>query len=296
MTLAVRETTLGTLPDPPPPPEPLGLIAGAGRLPILVARGMRQAGHPVRAVGLSGQYDPALPAECDAFAQAGVLRPGAWARRLRKMGVRYAVMVGRVDKARLLHSWMNILRSMPDWRAVSIYLRLRKDRRSHLILLNVARELARDGVQLIDSTAHIAEHLAHAGLLTARPPTAAQQTDIDFGWPILLEMVRLDIGQSIAVRSGDVLAVEAVEGTDRMIARAGELCRARGWSLLKAARAGHDRRSDVPTIGPDTVRNLHAAGGGCIAVAAGDVIIIDKPETIALADKLGVAIVGVPAA
>src|SRR5690606_24181217 len=139
----------------------------------------------------------------------------------------------------------------------------------------------------------IPDHLASLGVMTDRHPTARQRADIELGWPLLVEMLRLDIGQSMAVREGDVIAVEAVEGTDRMIERAGQLRASGGWTLLKAARVGHDRRSDVPTIGPDTIHNLHRAGGRCIAVAADDVIIIDKPETIRLADKLGVAIVGI---
>jgi len=272
----------------------MGLIAGGGRLPILVAEGMRRAGHPVRGLGIIGQYEPSLPELCDQFAEAGALKLGSWGRRLRRMGVRYAVMVGRVDKASLLHSWSAIFRNMPDLRVLSLFLRMRSDRRSHLILATIARELANDGVLLIDSTTHITEHLAHAGVITERQPSSSQRADIEFGWPILKEMLRLDVGQAVAVRERDIIAVEAVEGTDRMITRAGELCKSGGWTLLKAARSGHDRRSDVPTIGPATIRNVRECGGRCIAIASGDVIIIDKPETIALADKLGVAIVGIP--
>ncbi|HYE01628.1 MAG TPA: LpxI family protein, partial [Phycisphaerales bacterium] len=107
---------------------------------------------------------------------------------------------------------------------------------------------------------------------------------------------RLDIGQAIAVRERDVIAVEAVEGTDRMIERVGHLCRTPGWTLCKGARAGHDRRSDVPTVGLQTIENLHRHGGRCLALAAGDVIMLDKPEMLDLADRLGIAIVGVPQA
>lgn len=293
-TRSLPSIALSILPDPPPAPEPMGLIAGGGRLPVLVAQGMKAAGHPVKCLGLGGRCDPALRSLCDGFAEIGALKLGSFGRALRRMDVRYAVMVGHVDKASVLHSWHEIIRNMPDTRTLRVWFRLRRDRRSHLILANVAAELARDGVQLIDSTTHIADQLAHAGVMTGRKPTASQRADIDFGWPILKEMLRLDIGQSIVVRGRDVIAVEAVEGTDRMIIRAGELCRAGGWTMLKAARAGHDRRSDVPTIGPGTIRNLHSAGGRCIAVAAGDVIIIDKPETLALAERMGVAIVGLP--
>ncbi len=281
------------LPDPPPAPEPLGLIAGGGRLPILVAQGMRSAGHPVHCIAFRNLYDAELPGLCDRFREIAPLRLGSWGGALRRMGIRYAVMVGRLDKARMLHSWTAILRNTPDLRTLGLFLKLRQDRRSHVILAAVARELDKDGVQLIDSTAHIPNHLASLGVMTDRQPSARQRSDIELGWPLLREMLRLDIGQSMAVREGDVIAVEAVEGTDRMIERAGQLCASGGWTILKGARIGHDRRSDVPTIGPDTIHNLHQAGGRCIAVAAEDVIIIDKPQTIALADRLGVAIVGI---
>ncbi len=283
------------LPDPPPAPEPLGLIAAGGRLPVLVAQGIRRAGHPVCCIGMAGQYAAELPALCDQFSEVGSLRFGQWIRTLRRFGVRYAVMVGRVDKAQLLHRWAAIIRGLPDLRAIRAYFRYRWDRRSHIILAHIARELAYDGILLIDSTTHIQEHMADAGPMTACRPTSGQSADIDFGWPILQEILRLDVGQAIAVRRLDVIAVEAIEGTDRMIERAGALCTV-GWTVLKAARAGHDRRSDVPTIGPDTITTLHKAGGRCLALAAGDVIIIDKPQTIALAERLGVAIVGVPPA
>lgn len=145
----------------------------------------------------------------------------------------------------------------------------------------------------MDSTIPIPDQLASAGIMTQRQPTPAQRSDIEFVWPLLTQVLALDIGQSIAVREKDVIAVEAVEGTDRMIQRAGEICRASGWTLVKGARAGHDRRSDVPTIGVNTIKNLHAAGGRCLALAAGDVIMIDRPQVLELADRLGIAVVGV---
>lgn len=282
------------LPDPPEPPTPLGLIAGGGQLPLLVAKGMKSMGHPVRCLGLAGQFEPELRDLCDDFSEVGALRFNSWGKRLKAMGVEYAVMVGQVDKARMMHSWATIIRNTPDLRALWMFQKLRRDRRSHLILASIADELAKDGVDLIDSTAHISDHLATSGTMTRCKPSNRQRTDIQLGWPLLQEMLRLDIGQAIAVRGGDVVAVEAVEGTDRMIKRCGELCRSGGWTLLKGARAGHDRRSDVPTIGPTTIQNLHDNGGRCIALSAGDVIIIDKPQTLELADRLGVSVVGIP--
>ena len=263
-------------------------------LPILVAEGMRSRGHPVRCIGLAGQYDAALPGLCDHFAEVGTLRLGRWGRRLRSLGVRYAEMVGRVDKAKMMHSWASLIRNRPDLRVAKMWFKLQRDRRSHLILAAIADELAQDGIQLIDSTAHIHDHLASAGVMTRTKPTPKQRADIEFGWPMLMELLRLDVGQAISVRECDVVAVEAIEGTDRMIVRSGELCRSQGWVLLKGARAGHDRRSDVPTIGPNTIDQMHKFGGRCISLASGDGIIIDKPQTLARADELGISIVGVP--
>ena len=282
------------LPDPPPPPTPIGLIAGGGRLPLLIAEGIAARGHAVHAMGLRGHYDPELPGLCAQFREGAVLRVGTWGPKLRRMGVRHAIMVGRVDKAAMAHRPLQRLRNRPDFKTAWVWYRhLRHDRRSSGVLLAVAHELSTHGVHLIDSTAPIPEHLATSGVMTSRRPNAVERADIDFGWPLLVEMLRLDVGQSMVVRQRDVMAVEAVEGTDRMIERAGQICRGKPWVLLKGARTGHDRRADVPTIGETTIQRVAESGGTCIALAAGDVIMVDKPQTIALAEKLGVAIVGV---
>ncbi|MFN4839620.1 MAG: LpxI family protein [Phycisphaerales bacterium] len=292
-----QATAVTILPDPPPPPTPIGLIAGAGRLPLIIAQGLRESGHPVHGLGLRDQFDPTLPGMCDSFQQAGVLRVGSWGRLLRERGVSHAIMVGRVDKARLMFDPLRVLKNLPDLRTIKAwYGQLRHDRRSHAILRVVAQELEREGVSLLDSTAPIAGEMAHAGVMTAREPSARENADISFAWPLMRELLRLDIGQSIAVRELDVIAVEGIEGSDRMIERAGQLCRRGGWVMCKGARAGHDRRSDVPTVGVKTIENLHAAGGSCLALAAGDVIMIDKVEMLNTADRLGISIVGVPSA
>ena len=278
----------------PPAPAPIGLIAGAGGLPLLVARGLKHQGRPVYAVGFAGQYEKELPPLCDRFRRVGLLRLGQWARSLHRMGVTHAIMVGGVDKAKLMHDPFRLVRQIPDVRTLVVWhTTLRHDRRSSALLRAVADELATRGVTLIDSTHAITEHLAGPGVLTKRAPTKEQQADIDFAWPILLSAAKLGVGQAIAVREKDVIAVEASEGTNAMIRRAGGLCSRHGWTLLKGAGPEHDRRADVPTIGPETIRALAETGAGCAALEANGVIIIDKAETLALADKLGVAIVGV---
>lgn len=297
MSVALSSNPWTILPDPPAPPTGIGLIAGGGLLPITIARGLRAQGHRVHGLGLSNQYDPQLPKLCETFAEVGLLRVGTWGKILQSEGVRHAIMVGRVDKAKIMHDPWRVVRNIPDWRTIRLWFHeLRHDKRSHVLLRAVADELHKFGVSLLDSTLPIPDQMAHVGVMTHTQPTPEQRADIDFVWPMLGEVLRLDIGQSIAIRERDVIAVEAVEGTDRMIERVARVCRARGWTLVKGARAGHDRRSDVPTIGATTIEKLAAAGGGCLALAAGDVIMLEKERVIDLADELGVAIVGVPPA
>jgi DUF1009 family protein len=189
---------------------PLGLIAGQGVLPLLVARGARAAGRTVACIGLREQFDPALPALCDRFETAGIAQLGRWIRLLRRSGVREAILVGRVAKGRMHDPW-RLLRQLPDWRAARLwYRRLRHDRRNAVLLAAVADELAESGITLIDSTTYIRDQLATPGVLTRTAPTAAQSADTAFGWPLLRGMLALGIGQSIAVRERDVIAVEAV--------------------------------------------------------------------------------------
>lgn len=290
----MNEPQLAILPDPPPPPTPIGLIAGGGRLPVLIAESLLSAGHAVHTLGLSRQYDPALPRISTTFTEVPLLRVGSWSKHLTRRGVHHAIMVGKIDKARIMHDPWRLVRNIPDFRTFYAWFKhLRHDRRSHAILRAIAEELDRNGVSLMDSTSPIPNQLAEPGVMTRTRPTREQMADIEFVWPMLGELLRLDIGQAIAVRDRDVLAVEAIEGTDRMIERVGQVCRARGWTLCKGSRAGHDRRSDVPTVGPQTLHIMHANGARCLALAAGDVIMLDRQDLIALADKLGIAIVGV---
>ena len=271
----------------------LGLIAGEGRLPFLVASGAKKAGLKVICVGLADNAETSLADEVDVFYRVALARPGCWIRKLRKHNVTKAIMVGRVDKARLFTPW-RILRYLPDWRALRIYYwRLRgKNKLTSSVLHAVADELAAGGILLENSTMYCKEHLATAGLMTQRKPSAAVQDDIEFGWQIALKLSELDIGQAIAVKEREVLAVEAIEGTAAMIERAGRLCKSGGWTLIKASRPSQDMRFDVPCVGPDTIRSLAKNGGKYLVVEAGKTLIIDRPQTIELANKLGITILG----
>jgi UDP-2,3-diacylglucosamine hydrolase len=275
------------------PQDVLGLIAGEGRLPFMIAEGARKAGLKVICVGFSDSVDLALADKVDIFYQVGLARPGAWIRKLRKHGAARTVMVGRVSKKRLFTPW-RILHYLPDWRAFRIYyLRLRgKPKLNDSFLCAVADELACGGIILENSTMYCKEHLAGSGLLTFGSMRASLQADIDFGWAIAKKLGGLDIGQAIAVREREVIAVEAIEGTAAMIERAGRLCRAGGWTLIKVAKPKQDMRFDVPCVGPDTISSMSQNGAKCLVVEAGKTIIIDKPQTIELANRLGIVIFG----
>jgi DUF1009 family protein len=269
------------------------VIAGAGRLPFLVASGAKQAGLKVICVGLAGSAEANLANEVDVFYRVPLARPGTWMRRLRKHGVTKTIMIGRVAKQRLFTPW-RIVRYLPDWRAFRVYYwRLHnKSRLSDSLLSALADELATGGIVLENSTMYCKEHVATEGLMTTTALAKSAESDIKFGWDLVRKLADLGIGQAIAVKEREVIAVEAIEGTAAMIERAGRLCRSLNWTLLKASKPNQDMRLDVPCVGSETIRSLSENGGRCLVVEAGKTIIIDKPDTIRLANKLGIAILG----
>ena len=271
----------------------LGLIAGGGRLPYLVAAGAREAGLKVICVGLVDNAEAALADEVDVFYRVAIARPGSWIRKLRRHGVTRAIMVGQVAKGRIFTPW-RILRYLPDWRSFRIwYWRLRvRDKQNDTLLSALADELASGGIVLENSIMYCKEHLATSGTMTQHRPSSSVESDIEFGWQIVKKLGELDIGQAIAVKEREVIAVEAIEGTAEMIERAGRYCKKGGWTLIKTSEPNQDMRFDVPCVGPDTIRSLAENGGKCLVVEAGKTLIIDKPETIKLADKLGISILG----
>ncbi|MHC4158196.1 MAG: LpxI family protein [Planctomycetota bacterium] len=271
----------------------LGLIAGEGRLPFLVAAGAKQAGLKVVCVGLTGITEPGLADEVDVFYAVAIARPGSWIRKLKSHGVTRTVLVGRVAKSRLFTPW-RIMRYLPDWRALRIYYwRLRnKVKQSDVLLGALADELANGGIVLENTTMYCKEHMSTAGVMTVHQPNSNVKGDIEFGWQIVKKLGELDIGQAIAVKEKEVIAVEAIEGTAEMIERAGQFCKSGGWTLIKASKPSQDMRFDVPCVGPDTIRSLAKNGAKCLVVEADKTIIIDKPETIQLADELGIVILG----
>jgi len=271
--------------------EPIGLIAGSGRFPILFAEAARRQGLAVACVGIKYEAPEELRALCSSFDIVGVAKLGRMIRAFRRRGARRIVMAGKVTKNVMYTPW-RMVQLCPDLRTLQWwYRRNRVDNRDDSLLLSLIGEFERDAMTFASALDFCPELLVKNGILTRRAPTPAEQKDIEFGWALAKEMGRLDVGQSVAVKERAALAVEAIEGTDRCIERAGQLCRAGGWALVKVAKPQQDMRFDVPTIGVSTIENLRKAGARVLAIEAGKTILLDQPEVVALADRYGLCIV-----
>ncbi len=283
-----------TGPAAPPGREPIGLIACAGRFPIAIARKAREVGIPVVCVGLAGMADPELARVCHRFHWLRRLSLGYIIRAFRRGGVRRWSMAGKFHKHILFRPWRWV-QLLPDWRMVRFWLFRRKtDRRDDALLLGLIDEFRAEGMECVSPLDLCPELLVREGVLTRRKPTAAEVRDMRFGWTLAKEMGRLDVGQSVMVKEGAVLAVEAIEGTDLAIRRAGELCGRNGFVVVKVAKPRQDMRFDVPTVGTATIRTMHEAGATALAIEAGKTILLDEVETVALADRYGIAIAALP--
>jgi DUF1009 family protein len=277
------------------PPMRLGLLAGAGEFPIRFARAARNAGHYVYGIGVSGMASEDLAPECDVLRFASLGRLGKAIRLFRKANVQRIIMAGKIEKTVLFHPFRWV-RLMPDWRTLHMwYHYARKNKKDDTLLLAVIREFERDGFLFDSALKYCPELLVKHGFLTHRRPSVAQWKDISFGWDLAREMGRLDIGQTVVVNDTAVIAVEAIEGTDRCIRRAGELCRRGGFTVVKVAKPMQDMRFDVPTVGLETIKTMHESGGKVLAIESGMTIIINPEEVANLADKFGISIVAVNA-
>ncbi|MCX7699688.1 MAG: UDP-2,3-diacylglucosamine diphosphatase LpxI [Gemmataceae bacterium] len=274
--------------------EPIGLVAGAGRFPVFFAEKARSLGKRIVCVGLMGLADPVLQSLSHRFCWCSVAQVGRTIRFLTSHGVEAFVMAGKVEKKQIIGSPWRLWRLMPDLRTIRMWYRRRRDNRDDSLLLTVIDEMERDGLRCASALDLCPELLASPGILTERHPTASQCADIEFGWDLAKEMGRLDIGQSVMVRERAVLAVEAIEGTDAAIRRAGQLCPRGGFTVVKVAKPQQDRRFDVPTVGPTTIRTMHEAGAAVLAIEAGQTILLDAQETISLANRWGISVVARP--
>ena len=279
----------------PPSSAPIGLLAGHGRFPIVFAEKARSLGIPVVCVGLRHEADPQLAGLVQRFYWVGVAQLGRMIHCFKRAGVRRLVMAGKVKKAVFMYKPWRVFSLLPDWRMVRFwYRRSRRDNRDDSLLLGVIAEFAADGLRCESALDLCPELLVRPGVLTQCQPAERERSDIAFGWDLAKEMGRLDVGQSVAVKEKTVLAVEAIEGTDQAIRRAGELCRAGGFVVVKVAKPQQDMRFDVPTVGCTTIETMHQAGGRVLAIETGKTILLDEADTIALADRYGICIIAVP--
>ena len=269
----------------------VGLLAGNGRFPIAFARAAAAQDLSVVCVGIAGMTDPELAPLCSSFATTPLGRLGRAIRLFKRAGVDRVVMAGKVEKKTLFERFL-WLRHLPDWRALHmLYNYCRENKKDDTLLLAVIREFERDRIYFESALDYCPELLVSHGFLTRRKPTAAQWKDIRFGWELAKEMGRLDVGQTVAVCDQAVLAVEAVEGTDEAIRRAGELCKRGGFTVVKVAKPQQDMRFDVPTIGVQTIQTMQEAGARVLAIETGRTILLDQEDVLALADKFGIAVV-----
>ena len=269
----------------------IGLIAGNGRFPFLVLQGARDLGHAVTVVAIKEEAFPELEgAARDASADlhwVSLGQLGKCIKLLRGAGVSQAVMAGQVRHVKIFSG------IVPDLKLLSVLTRL-KSRNTAALISAVADVMRDDGIELLDSTAFLSPLLAREGVLSARPPDEQELADFEFGYRMADAVAALDIGQTIVVKDKAVVAVEAMEGTDAVIARAGQLA-GRGVRVVKVAKPNQDMRFDVPVIGVATIQAMRSAGASALSVDAGRTLVLDGEHVFAAANEASIAIVGRPA-
>lgn len=263
----------------------LGLIAGMGELPLAIALDARAKGYTVFAVGLDSLADRSLETCVDEARWINVGKLGEIIEYLKKSGVAEVVMAGKVPKSLLYKSKIS-----PDLRAIKLLFTL-KDRSDDSILLAVAKELKKDGLTLLNTTDFSAQLLTPEGVLTDRGPTEEEWKDIAFGWKIAKEIARIDIGQTVVIKSQAVMAIEAIEGTDEAIRRGGKLAD-NSAVVVKVSKPQQDMRFDVPVVGLDTLRTMIEVEARVLAVEAGKSILLNREKLLTEANTAGIAVVG----
>jgi DUF1009 family protein len=261
-----------------------GLIAGNGKFPFLVVEGAREMGAPLFVVAIKEETDPRIDEVADTVKWIGIGQLGKMLSFFKEHGVEKAVMAGQVKHVQIFSG------SIPDVRMVKMLWSLPR-RNTDSLIGGVADELAKEGIELIDSTYFTPDHLAPAGSLTKRKPSEDETQNIEYGLYIAHEIARLDLGQTIVVRAKACVAIEAMEGTDATIRRAGGLAKGK-LTVVKVAKPDQDMRFDVPVAGVPTIQAMIEAGATCLSVTAGKTLLFDREEMIGLADRHKIAIIG----
>ena len=268
----------------------IGLIAGNGRFPFLALRGARGLGHDVTVVAIKEEafadLEPAAREAGADFHWVSLGHLGRCIKILKAAGVCEAVMAGQVKHVKIFSG------IIPDLTLLSVITRL-KARNTDALISAVADVMRGEGIELLDSTAFLQPLLAAEGTLTARAPDEAERDDLAFGYRMADAVAALDIGQTIAVKDKAVVAVEAMEGTDEVIRRAGHLAGS-GIRVVKVAKPKQDMRFDVPVVGVATIEAMRAAGATALSIDAGRTLVLDGPRVFTAADEAAITIVGRP--
>lgn len=262
----------------------LGVIAGKGQFPVLVARGARAMGYSVAMVGFSGHTDPAIASEADAFTMLHLGQVTKLINFMHKNGASDLCFAGAISKPKALDV-------RPDMRAMKILLSLR-GKGDDAILRAVADELASEGLSIVSPAQFAPSLLAPEGVQTRRAPTEEEWNDIRFALPIAQTIGGLDIGQLVIVKSGVIVAVEAIEGTDAALKRGGTLG-GEGCVAVKLFKPGQDNRLDQPALGPTTIRIMAEHQYACLAYQAKDALFFDIEVAVSLANAANIAIIGI---
>jgi DUF1009 family protein len=268
----------------------IGLIAGNGRFPFLVLQGARSLGHDVTVVAVKEEAFPALEEEARRLAAdlhwVSLGHLGRCIKILKAAGVSQAVMAGQVKHVKIFSG------IVPDLTLLSVLTKL-KTRNTDALITAVADVMRGEGIELLDSTAFLDPLVAREGVLTGRAPSPEERADFEFGYRIADAIAALDIGQAIAVKHKAVVAVEAMEGTDEVIGRAGYLA-GPGVRIVKVAKPNQDMRFDVPVVGLATIQAMRTAGAIALSIDAGRTLVLDGDPMFASANEAGITIVGRP--
>jgi UDP-2,3-diacylglucosamine hydrolase len=263
----------------------LGLIAGNGKFPFLVLEGARRAGTPVAVAAIREETDPNIEGVAKNLTWVGIGQLGKMLKFFKNEGVDKAIMAGQVKHVQIFS------RAIPDVRMLKMLLRLPR-RNTDALIGAVAAELAAEGIELIDSTFFLKDQLPRPGTLTRREPDERERGDIEYGLEIARGIAGMDLGQTIVVRERACVAIEAMEGTDAVIRRAGKLVKGR-LTVVKIAKPDQDMRFDVPVVGLPTIESLAKSGATCLCLMAGKTLMFDREEMINLANTKKIAIFAV---
>jgi UDP-2,3-diacylglucosamine hydrolase len=260
-----------------------GLIAGNGRFPFLVVEGAKKAGVSLSVVAIKEETDKSIENIAEKVIWVGIGQLGKMISFFKKEGVEQAIMAGQVKHVQIFSG------AFPDWRMAKMLYNLPR-RNTDALIGGIADELAKDGIELINSTFFMGEHLAHEGILSKRKPSEIEIGNIEYGLHIANELARLDLGQTIVVRASACVAIEAMEGTDATIRRAGELARGK-LTVVKVAKPNQDMRFDVPVVGVPTIETMIASGATCLSITPEKTLIFDKEKMFKLANDNKICIV-----